>query len=125
MPQLAILQQLRHRGCSSPLSLAERLYQKSSPSQHLPCRSCWSGWKARSASSVHRAPDPTRSLRRSSAEELIGRQLQQTANKLPGGSSQPLVTHLVQAGRLSADDRKSLRSLLDELNGPEKKQGKR
>ena len=56
---------------------------------------------------------------------LIGRQLQQTADKLAGGSLQPLLTHLVQAGRLSAEDRKSLRALLDQLNELEKKQGKR
>jgi predicted transcriptional regulator len=57
--------------------------------------------------------------------DLIGRQLQQTADKLAGGSLQPLLTHLVKTGRLSADDRQSLRSLLDELTQEGKKPAKK
>jgi predicted transcriptional regulator len=56
--------------------------------------------------------------------ELIDRRLQQTADKLCEGSIQPLLTHLVKAGRLSADQRESLRSLLDDLE-KEKKSGKK
>jgi predicted transcriptional regulator len=58
-------------------------------------------------------------------EQLIGRQLQQTADKLSEGSLLPLLTHLVKAARLSAEDRRSLRELLDELNNPSKRQGKK
>src|SRR5262245_55790936 len=38
-------------------------------------------------------------------DELIGRRLQSVAEKLCGGSWTPLLTHLVQAKRLSARDR--------------------
>jgi predicted transcriptional regulator len=50
-------------------------------------------------------------------EELIGRRLQTTADDLCNGSLQPLLTALVQSSRLSAKDRKSLRGLLDKLEG--------
>jgi predicted transcriptional regulator len=38
------------------------------------------------------------------------------AERLCGGSLQPLLTHLVSNTKLSAEDRRSLRALLDELD---------
>src|SRR5215469_641806 len=49
-------------------------------------------------------------------EELIGRRLQDMAEKLCGGSLTPLLTHLVRARRLSARERQELRDLIDELD---------
>jgi predicted transcriptional regulator len=51
--------------------------------------------------------------------------LQQTADKLCDGSIQPLLTHLVRGSRLSARDRQSLRTLLDELDKEGRKSGKK
>jgi predicted transcriptional regulator len=48
-------------------------------------------------------------------DELIGRRLQSVAEKLCGGSWTPLLTHLVQNQKLSAQERKALRNLIDEL----------
>ena len=56
--------------------------------------------------------------------ELIAAKLQAVAEQLCGGSLTPLLTHLVKAGRLSSDQRESLRSLLDDLD-KEKKPGKK
>jgi BlaI family transcriptional regulator, penicillinase repressor len=119
--ELAILQQLWDRGSATVRELAERLYQKSSPSQHATVQKLLERLEGKEC--VVRDRDTFAAA--IGRDDLIGRQLQQTANKLTGGSLQPLLTHLVQAGSLSADDRKSLRALLDELNGPERKQGKR
>ena len=47
-------------------------------------------------------------------DELIGRRLQSTADQLCNGSLQPLITTLVKSNKLTAQDRKSLRGLLDE-----------
>jgi predicted transcriptional regulator len=47
--------------------------------------------------------------------ELIGRRLQSVAEKLCGGSWTPLLTHLVQNQKLSAQDRKALRDWIEEL----------
>jgi predicted transcriptional regulator len=48
-------------------------------------------------------------------DELIGRRLQSVAEKLCGGSWTPLLTHLVQNQKLSAQERKALRGLIEEL----------
>jgi BlaI family penicillinase repressor len=54
-------------------------------------------------------------------EELLGRRLQDMAEKLCGGSLTPLLTHLVRTRRLSEQERQELRDLIDEMdeNGPE------
>lgn len=49
-------------------------------------------------------------------DELIGRRLQDMAEKLCGGSLTPLLTHLVRAQRLSEREREELRHLIDELD---------
>jgi BlaI family transcriptional regulator, penicillinase repressor len=49
-------------------------------------------------------------------DELIGRRLQDVAEKLCGGSLTPLLTHLVRTRRLSARERQELRDLIDELD---------
>lgn len=51
-----------------------------------------------------------------SREELIGRRLQDMAEKLCGGSLTPLLTHLVRARRLSDRERRELRDLIDDLD---------
>lgn len=48
-------------------------------------------------------------------ENLIGRRLQTTADKLCDGALEPLLTHLVRS-RLSTAERQRLRKLLDELD---------
>ncbi len=54
-------------------------------------------------------------------EELLGRRLQDMAEKLCGGSLTPLLTHLVRTRRLSEQERRELRDLIDEMdeNTPE------
>ena len=54
-------------------------------------------------------------------DELIGRRLRDVAEKLCGGSLTPLLTHLVRTRRLTADERRELRSLIDELDREKEK----
>jgi predicted transcriptional regulator len=49
-------------------------------------------------------------------EELLGRRLQDMAEKLCGGSLTPLLTHLVRTRQLSAKERQELRDLIDEVD---------
>ena len=123
--ELAILQQLWDRGSATVRELAERLYQKSQPSQHATVQKLLERLEGKECVVRDRETWPHTFAAAIEREELIGRQLQLTANKLCDGSLQPLLTHLVQAGGLSADQRKSLRALLDDLAQPDKKQGKR
>jgi BlaI family transcriptional regulator, penicillinase repressor len=48
-------------------------------------------------------------------DDLIGRRLQDVAEKLCGGSLTPLLTHLVRQRRLSERERQELRVLIEEL----------
>jgi predicted transcriptional regulator len=48
-------------------------------------------------------------------DHLIGQRLQSLAEKLCGGSLTPLLSHLLQSRPLSAEERTSLRSLIDDL----------
>ena len=47
--------------------------------------------------------------------ELIARRLQETAERLCGGSLTPLLTQLVDSRRLNADEVRQLRELVDRL----------
>lgn len=60
-------------------------------------------------------------------EHLIGRRLDRIADSLCGGSLTPLLTHLVQSDRLSADELQSLRKLIDDLDTdrPASRRGRR
>ncbi len=49
-------------------------------------------------------------------EELVARRLRETAEQLCGGSLTPLLTHLVSAGRLSPEELRELRALVDRLS---------
>jgi BlaI family transcriptional regulator, penicillinase repressor len=49
-------------------------------------------------------------------DELIGRRLRDMAEELCGGSLTPLLTHLMRTKRLTADERRELRSLIDDLD---------
>ena len=49
-------------------------------------------------------------------DDLISRRLQLTADKLCEGALAPLLTSLVKATQLSAVERESLRTLLDDLD---------
>ena len=49
-------------------------------------------------------------------EELVARRLRDTAEKLCDGSLTPLLTHLVNAGRLSTRELAELRRLVDGLS---------
>jgi predicted transcriptional regulator len=49
-------------------------------------------------------------------DELIGRRLEDLADKLCGGSLTPILTHLVRTRRLSSRERQELRDLIEELD---------
>jgi BlaI family penicillinase repressor len=55
-------------------------------------------------------------------DELVGRRLQAVAEKLCGGSWTPLLTHLVQHQKLSANERQTLRKLIEDLDASKRKE---
>jgi predicted transcriptional regulator len=123
--ELSILQLLWDHGSASVRQLAEQLYQKCTASQHATVQKLLERLEAKGCVRRDRETWPHTFAATVERGELIGRQLQQTANKLCDGSLQPLLTHLVRSARLSTEDRQSLRVLLDELTQENKKQVKK
>lgn len=123
--ELSILQVLWQRGHATVRELAEQLYEQSSSSQHATVQKLLERLEAKDCVRRNRGTWPHTFEPSVEREVLIGRQLQQTADKLCDGSLQPLLTHLVKAGRLTAEDRQSLRTLLDELNKETRRQTKK
>ena len=119
--ELAILEVLWNRGCATVRQIAESLYAGCSTSQHATVQKLLERLEAKQGVRRDRGNWPHTFEPAIDREELIGRKLQQTADRLCEGSVQPLLMHLVKAGQLSADDRRGLRDLLDQL---EKQGGK-
>lgn len=113
--ELAIMQVLWDRGSATVRELAEELYGGSSASQHATVQKLLERLEAKNCVGRDRRAWPHVFSSAVDREVLIGRNLQQTADRLCDGSIQPLLMHLVKAGRLSADERRSLRNLLDQL----------
>ena len=123
--ELAILEVLWDRGSATVREIAERLYTEYSASQHATAQKLLERLEAKDCVVRDRDVWPHVFAATIDRQALIGRRLQQTADRLCDGSLQPLVTHLLKTGRLSAEERLSLRKLLDELEQqspkPEKK----
>lgn len=113
--ELSLLQLLWEHAPATVRQLAERLYGKSTASQHATVLKLLERLESKACVRRDSGTWPHTFHPAIERDELIGRRLQQTADKLCEGSLAPLLTHLVKAGRLSAEDRRSLRSLLEEL----------
>ncbi len=112
--ELAILQVLWESGSSTIRQVADVLYPKGGRAQYATVQKLLDrleqdGWVGRTKA------QPANFYRATvGREELIGRRLQDVAEKLCGGSLTPLLTHLVRANRLTAVERQELRDLIDE-----------
>jgi predicted transcriptional regulator len=123
--ELAVLQVLWDRGQATVRELTEQLYPQYSASEHATVQKLLERLEGKDCVRRDRGSWPHMFEAKIGRGELIDRKLQQTADKLCDGSIQPLLTHLVKGARLSAQERRSLRTLLDELEKEGKKPGKR
>ena len=101
--------------------LAEGIYPNYSSSQHASVQKLLERLEAKDCVRRNRGVWPHLFEATIAREDLIVRRLQTTADDLCEGEIQPLLTHLVREGKLSADDRESLRALLDELDDKKRK----
>jgi predicted transcriptional regulator len=123
--ELAILQVLWDRGSATVRALTEALYAASSSSQHATVQKLLERLEGKDCVRRDRSVWPHVFEATVDREALIGRKLQQTADRLCDGSVQPLLMHLVKASRLSAEERASLRGLLDRLEKDSRKLNKK
>jgi BlaI family transcriptional regulator, penicillinase repressor len=114
--ELALLQALWDSGPATIRQLVERVYQQSGTSVYATVQKLLD--RLESKGCVHRDRNgPVHVFQASiDRDELIGRRLRAVADSLCGGSLSPLLTHLVQGKGLSEEERRELRSLIDQLD---------
>ena len=112
--ELAVLNLLWTRGRSTVRQLTDVLYPNGTGAHYATVQKLLERLEIKKFVKRDRKPWPHQFESRIDREELIGRKLQTTADKLCGGSLVPLMTHLVKS-QLTAEDRRSLRGLLDDL----------
>src|SRR6185436_14260889 len=95
--EVSILHLLWDRGNVTVRGLAEQLYGGRSTSQHTTVQKLLERLAGKGCVKRDRHATPHTYQHSVEREDLIGRQLQRTADKLCNGSLQPLLTHLVKS----------------------------
>ena len=114
--ELAVLEVLWSEGTVTVRQITDQLYPSTQGSQHATVQKLLDRLKTKGFVSRNRSVWPHVFSPAVEREELIGRRLRKTAEKLCGGSLSPLLTHLIKDTGLSKGERDSLRTLLDELD---------
>jgi BlaI family penicillinase repressor len=113
--ELSVLEILWREGSCTIRQLTAILYGGGGPAQYSTVQKLLDRLEAKGHAQRNRV-EPAHTFQAITArEDLIGRRLQEVAEKLCGGSLAPLLTHLVRAQKLSARERQELRDLIDEL----------
>jgi predicted transcriptional regulator len=121
--ELSILQALWDSQPATIRQLTDLLYPGGGTSHYATVQKLLDRLEAKSCVVRHREATPHRFESAVGRDELIGRKLEDVAEKLCGGSLTPLLTHLVRARRLSSRDRQALRQLIDKLDAKTTKHG--
>ncbi|MCX7408167.1 MAG: BlaI/MecI/CopY family transcriptional regulator [Planctomycetales bacterium] len=119
--ELSILQVLWEQQTATVRDLVGRLYPEASLSLTATVQKLLERLEAKDCVTRNRTTWPHQFSAAIERDELIVRRLQNTADKLCAGEIHPLLTSLVKARGLTAEDRQSLRGLLDELDQGKKK----
>lgn len=121
--ELSVLQALWDGGPATIRQLTAAVYPGGGPAHYATVQKLLDRLEAKGCVGRRRGGSAHTFTAAVGRDELIGRRLEEVADKLCGGSLTPLLTHLVRARRLSARERQELRSLINELdernkNGP-------
>jgi predicted transcriptional regulator len=116
--ELSLLQLLWDQGPATIRRLTELLYPGGSASHYATVQKLLErledkGYVRRDRSSMTHVFDA-----KIARDQYIGGQMRAMADRLCGGSLTPLLTHLLQAERLSAEERRELRRLLNQTDRP-------
>lgn len=114
--ELAILEKLWEHGSASAKDLSLWLYGSSGASDLATVQKLLTRLEAKECVSRDREKWPHIFYPSLSREDLISQRLQATADELCDGTLTSLISHLVQAKKLSAKQRQRLRQMLDELD---------
>lgn len=114
--ELAVLQVLWDKGRETIRELTDTLYPSGTGVHYATVQKLLERLEGKKFVKRDRSAWPHRFESVVGRDDLIGRRLQLTADKLCEGALAPLLTNLVRATRLSSEERQSLRTLLDELD---------
>ena len=114
--ELEVLRALWEIGPATIRTLTDRLYPRGGASEYATVQKLLERLEDKAYVKHHtdgRQNVFTARLRRG---DLVAQRLRATAERLCDGSLTPLITHLVSAGRLSRDELRELRRLVDRLS---------
>lgn len=122
--ELAVMHVLWERGPSTIRQLTSVLYPEGTVSQYATVQKLLERLEGKDFVARDRSAAVHVFFPQVERETLVGRRLEAVAASLCDGSFGPLLTHLVQAKKLSPAEREALRSLIDEIepSGPESAQ---
>ena len=111
--ELDVLRLLWDTGPATIRSLTDRLYPSGGTSEYATVQKLLE--RLESKGHVARTGNGRQNVYHATVdrEELVARRLRDTAEELCDGSLTPLITHLVSAGRLSREELRELRRIVD------------
>ncbi len=114
--ELDVLRVIWDEGSTTIRAIADRLYPDGGTSEYATVQKLLERLEDK-GHVAHRTEGRTNVYRaRMGRDDLVARRLRETAEQLCDGSLTPLLTHLVSAGRLSAEELRDLRQLVDRLS---------
>jgi predicted transcriptional regulator len=116
--ELAVLQTLWDRGPSTIRRLTDDLYPDGTEVHYATVQKLLERLEGKGHVTRDRSAHAHRFTARTNRDVLVGSRLRAMAEKLCGGLMGPLLTHLVRAEALSAQERQELRALIDEMDQP-------
>jgi len=119
--ELAILEILWAHGAATIREITGGLYTRGTTGEYATVQKLLERLEAKGCVKRDRSSFAHTFTARIGREKLIGDALESIARTLCNGSMTPLLIHLAEAGRLSPDDYKTLRRLIDEAPPPKRK----
>jgi BlaI family penicillinase repressor len=116
--ELAILQVLWEQGPATRRQLADVLYPGGGPAHYTTVQKLLERLEEKGFVSGHKEAGVWTFAAAVGREELIGRRLQDVAEKLCEGSLTPLLMNLMRSRPVSAEELRELQQLVDELSRP-------
>lgn len=113
--ELALLRHLWDGGPATIRQLTDELYPDGTAAQYATVQKLLERLEEKSFVTRDRRTNVHVFAAAIERDELVGRRLQAIADTLCEGSLTPLLSHLVRADGLSADDRRSLRAMIEKL----------
>ncbi len=114
--ELQVLRVLWDEGAAPIRVLADRVYPRGGASEYATVQKLLERLEAKGHVS-HRSDGRLNVYTaRVGREDLVARRLRETAEQLCDGSLTPLLTHLLSAGRLSPEELRELRRMVDHLS---------